>query len=239
VSDSTVPSLSLRSYTKQMRHHKHDFFQLVLPINGHIKIDIDNFSGRVGVGEGVCIAPQEMHYFSADELSKFIVADLDTVPINVNDKHQPIFHVDSALQAFLSFAEIQLSQVAHHGHSQMVSLFLALLETSVKAGRVDQRITPVISHIHRDLAQRFTQTELARMACMGTTQFKTRFKEATGLSLRDYLVKARMEKARALLRNTDTPILSIALATGYDDVAAFSRRFKAYFGQPPKFYKRK
>ena len=239
MTDSPIPSLSVRSYTKQTCRHKHNYFQLVLPINGHILIEIDNFSGRVGVGEGVCIAPNEVHYFSANELSKFIVADLEYVPVNLNDRLHPIFQVTSALQAFLSFVEIQISQFADQGHEEILALFLTLLETSLKGCSMDKRMTPVLSHIHRDLARGFTQEELARIACMGTTQFKTRFKEATGHSLRDYLVKVRMEKAKALLRNTDTPMLGIAQLTGYEDVAAFSRRFKAYFGRPPKFFKRK
>ena len=67
MTDSPVPSLSVRSYTKQTCRHKHNYFQLVLPINGHILIEIDNFRGRVGVGEGVCIAPNEVHNFSANE----------------------------------------------------------------------------------------------------------------------------------------------------------------------------
>ena len=51
-------------------------------------------------------------------------------------------------------------------------------------------------------------------------------------------VKTKMEKAKALLSNTDTPILTVALSVGYDDVTSFTRRFKAYFGQSPGFYKR-
>ncbi|BFT28905.1 helix-turn-helix domain-containing protein [Alteromonas sp. D210916BOD_24] len=236
---SSVPSLSIRSYTRNMCSHTHDHFQLVLPISGHIEIAIDNFDGKVGVGEGVCIAPQEIHNFSANELSKFVVADLQEVPNHLNDKQQPIFQVNRALQAFLGFVEIQLTQFAHHGHREMVTLFFTLLEKSVKGSSVDKRITPVLSHIHHDVSQSFTQTELARIACMGTTQFKQRFKAATGQNLRDYLVSSRMEKAKALLSNTDTPILDVALSTGYEDISAFSRRFKAYFGQPPGFYKRK
>ena len=200
MTDSPIPSLSVRSYTKQTCRHKHNYFQLVLPINGHILIEIDNFSGRVGVGEGVCIAPNEVHYFIANELSKFIVADLEYASY-LNDRLNLILG-NVSIMAFLWFVEIQISQFADQGHEEILALFLTLLETSLKGCSMDKRMTPVLSHIHRDLARGFTQVELARIACMGTTQFKTRFKEATGHSLRDYLVKVRMEKAKALLRNT-------------------------------------
>ena len=121
----------------------------------------------------------------------------------------------------------------------MTALFQVLLAKSEVGAGTDKRITQVISHIHGDLGSSHSLQLLSEMACMGTTQFKKRFKQSTGLSLRDYLVKIRMEKAKALLRNTDTPMSNIAQITGYEDVAAFSRRFKTYFGQPPKFFKRK
>lgn len=234
-----IPSLSIRSYTRTMHSHTHPFYQLVLPINGHIEIVLDHFEGKVGVGEGVCIAPEEVHSFSANEQSKFVVADLNSVPEHIAGKRQPVFDVSNALQAFLNFVEIQLTHFASDAQAEMVTLFVTLLEKSQKGERVDRRIKPVLSHIHHDLSHNHTLKELSELAFMGATQFKQRFKAATGESLRSYLVRVRMEKAKALLRNTDTPILTIALSIGYEDVTAFTRRFKAYFGQPPGFFKRK
>ena len=239
VEATELPSLSVRSYARDARSHTHPFYQLVLPINGHIDIAQDYFTGSVGVGEGVCIAPLEVHNFSANENAKFVVADLLSVPTQLQDKRAPIFQVNAALQAFLSFAEVQLTNYAFHGQEEMATLFQVLLAKSEVGAGTDKRITRVLSHIHCDLGASHSQQSLSEVACMGTTQFKLRFKEATGLSLRDYLAKVRMEKAKALLRNTDAPMLSIAQLTGYDDVSAFSRRFKAYFGQSPKFFKRK
>lgn len=234
-----LPSLSVRSYARKARSHAHPFYQLVLPVNGHIEIAQDYFTGSVGVGEGVCIAPHEVHNFSANENAKFVVADLLSVPAQLQDKRTPIFQVNTALQAFLSFVEVQLTNYAFYGHDEMAVLFQVLLAKSEAGTVTDKRITRVLSHIHSDLGASHSLQLLSEVACMGTTQFKTRFKQATGHSLRDYLVKVRMEKAKALLRNTDTPMSSIAQITGYEDVASFSRRFKAYFGQPPKSFKRK
>lgn len=236
---SALPSLSIRSYAKTAKSHAHAHYQLVLPINGHIEISQDCFSGSVGVGEGVCIAPNEVHNFSANENAKFVVADLPTVPLQLQDKKQPIFSVNTAFQAYLSFIDVQLSHFAFDAHDEMINLFNSLLAKCEIGVGMDSRITRVLSHIHSDLAGSHSLRTLTALACMGTTQFKIRFKEATGLSLREYLVKTRMEKAKVLLNNTDTPMLGIALLTGYEDVASFSRRFKAYFGQSPKFYKRK
>lgn len=236
--EQTAPSLSIRSYTRTMHSHSHGYYQIVLPINGHIEIALDNFEGKVGVGEGVCIAPLEVHTFRANELCKFVVADLNDVPSNFKSKQQPIFQVNESFQAFLNFIDIQLNHFADDARNEIITLFYALLSTSQKGGNADKRIVPVLSYIHQDLTQQHDLNTLASIACMGETQFKVRFKQTTGMSLRAYLIKTKMEKAKALLSNTDTPILTVALSVGYDDVASFTRRFKAYFGQSPGFYKR-
>lgn len=234
-----MTALSIRSYTKSMCSHAHDYYQLVLPINGHIEITLDAFSGTVGVGEGICISPNQCHSFRANELSKFVVADLCDVPENLRSANHPIFQVDNTLQAYLHFIEVHLSCAEQGAEKEVSALFWSLLTEAKTGSTNDKRITPVLSHIHHDLSQPHKVSSLASIACMGQTQFKVRFKRATGMCLRDYLVNARMEKARALLRNTDTPILEVALATGYDDVSSFSRRFKLTFGQPPGIYKRR
>jgi transcriptional regulator GlxA family with amidase domain len=105
--------------------------------------------------------------------------------------------------------------------------------------QLDPRITVVLSRLHQNVAARHTIASLAKTACMGVTQFKQRFTEATGMGLRSYLIKLRMEKARALLSQTDAPIIQVAALVGYDDVSAFTRRFTHYFGNPPKYYQRK
>jgi AraC-like DNA-binding protein len=59
------------------------------------------------------------------------------------------------------------------------------------------------------------------------------------MGLREYLINVRMEKARALLSNTDMPVIAVAVNVGYDDVSAFTRRFKHHVGMPPTHFKRR
>lgn len=223
-----------------MCKHAHDYFQLVLPLNGHIDIALENFNGYVGVGEGICIAPGYEHSFTADEQAKFIVADLHRVPSNIADATQPIFQTSTPMQAFLSYVEVQLSHhICESENNAMLSLFVALLARLECGVANDKRITPVLSLIHQDVAYPHKIDALAKVACMGATQFKKRFIASTGVGLRDYLIKVRMEKARALLSNTDMPIIAVAAHVGYEDVSAFTRRFKQHEGMPPTHFKRR
>ena len=235
-----LAALSVRSYTKAMQQHSHNFYQLVLPLNGHIAIQVAQFNGNVGVGEGICIGPNMLHQFNAEQAARFVVADLTEVPHNIETAPSPVFRITPPLQSLLNYIEVQLTHsYSDDLQSSMVALFTQLLATQPTGKQLDRRITPILSRVHQNIAAKHTVNDLAKAACMGVTQFKGKFTDATGMGLRRYLIKLRMEKARALLSQTDTPIIEVAAQVGYDDVSSFTRRFTHYFGKPPKYYHRK
>ncbi|QSQ21361.1 helix-turn-helix transcriptional regulator [Pyxidicoccus parkwayensis] len=62
---------------------------------------------------------------------------------------------------------------------------------------------------------------------------------AEGTSFRDLLQDVRMSYALALLQNTDTPVLDVAFAVGYDSASRFSARFRSRFGYSPSDIRRR
>lgn len=63
------------------------------------------------------------------------------------------------------------------------------------------------------------------------------FKKETGESLTQYLLKIRMEKAAALLRDTDLQIQEISDNVGYHSTKQFSAAFKRYYEIIPSEYR--
>jgi AraC-like DNA-binding protein len=72
----------------------------------------------------------------------------------------------------------------------------------------------------------------ARMAGLGRRTLQ-RLLDAEGKTYRTLLDRVRMDRARALIRETETPLWEIAGLVGYSDPAHFSRAFSRYFGHPP------
>lgn len=233
-------ALSLRSYTRHMRDHVHDYYQIVLPLNGHINIEVADHAGAVSVGEGILIKPKQRHHFSAPEAARFIVADLQHVPDNMSVIKHSKFAIDPPLLAFIQFVDKQLKSALHAElESQLLGVFFQLLKQQPLIGKIDKRIAKVIAAIHQNPAEKHSLSALAAIACLGQTQFKKCFQSSMGRSLRDYLTQVRMEKARSLLSYTDLPVSLVAAEVGYDDLSAFSRRFSQYFGQPPRYFSNK
>ena len=93
------------------------------------------------------------------------------------------------------------------------------------------------SFIHTYLAEPLTITAVAQHVHLSADRFSRLFKKATGLTLTEYVNRARVERAKQLLANPDTRIGEVALAAGFRDFAHFNHTFKRYTGQNPRQYR--
>lgn len=81
-------------------------------------------------------------------------------------------------------------------------------------------------------------SELAQAAHMSLTTLRRRFRQATGGSLHDYHLEARVLEARRLLGTTEDPVKVVAERLGYRDVFYFTRQFSQRVGVSPAEYRR-
>jgi transcriptional regulator GlxA family with amidase domain len=74
---------------------------------------------------------------------------------------------------------------------------------------------------------------LAQVSGVSAAHFARSFKEAFGVPPHRYLLTRRIERATALLRDTDLPITEIALRTGWESLGTFGRTFRDITGESP------
>lgn len=74
---------------------------------------------------------------------------------------------------------------------------------------------------------------LAAVSGVSEAHFARSFKKAFGLPPHRYLLSRRIERAKALLRDTDLPIIDIAFQTGWDSLGTFGRTFQDITGESP------
>ena len=99
-------------------------------------------------------------------------------------------------------------------------------------------IREIHDHLTEHMEQRVTIEELAHRYLINPTTLKTVFKEVYGSSLAAHMKEHRMERAAALLRETDLSVAEIAGQVGYESQSKFTAAFKEQFGQLPKEYRR-
>lgn len=74
---------------------------------------------------------------------------------------------------------------------------------------------------------------LASVSGVSEAHFARSFKEAFGIPPHRYLLTRRIERAKALLRDTDRPIIDIMLETGWQSLGTFGRVFRDITGESP------
>jgi len=78
---------------------------------------------------------------------------------------------------------------------------------------------------------------LARAAHLSAAHFSREFRRAFGETPHHYLLTRRLERAAALLRNTDRTVADICLAVGLRSVGSFTTSFGRAFGLSPAAYR--
>lgn len=91
-----------------------------------------------------------------------------------------------------------------------------------------KRFNKIIEYIETNYANQINIDILSSMVNMSSYHFCRLFKQTTGKSAIDYINGLRIEKAAALLHESDSNITEIALSCGFNDTNYFSRIFKKY-----------
>ncbi len=86
-------------------------------------------------------------------------------------------------------------------------------------------------------AEPLTVDDMAQAAGLSRAHFSREFRRTFGDSPHAYLLTRRLERAAALLRNTDRSVAEICMAVGLQSVGSFTTSFKRAFGATPTAYR--
>ena len=125
--------------------------------------------------------------------------------------------------------------------SLATALAARLLDRHSSAGRVDaerlsmsgQKLRLVLAYIEDNLAGDLRLTELASVAGLGLSQFKSAFRDSVGVPVHRYVIQRRLERAKLLLGDKSRPIGQIALESGFAHQSHLARHLRRVAGVPP------
>lgn len=131
------------------------------------------------------------------------------------------------------------------GRSFIIELlfFLEQIFSSNESNPVDiipnssREMDQIILYLYGNYQRKITIHELTGTFHMNRTTLMKNFNEATGMTIRNFLIQLRIRLACSLIRDTLLPLSEITERIGFTDLTHFSRTFRHYTGYTPSDYR--
>ena len=151
-------------------------------------------------------------------------------------------HIDSIMQHMIAEQDTK-----NNGYDTLLLCMLLELivffsreysKVKIPQAQALYRMGKVIGKLESAYLKNWSITELSRLAGMSKSSLMTAFREATGHTPLDYLIRIRLQKAAELLMNTNMPITEIAPASGFSDSNYLTRQFRKVYSASPREYRK-
>jgi len=96
-----------------------------------------------------------------------------------------------------------------------------------------EKLRKIAERMADSLDEPLSAVQLAKSAGLSVRQVERLFLRHMSTTPGRYYMRLRLERARELLRQTNMPILDIAVATGFTSHSYFAQSYRLQFGRPP------
>lgn len=244
--------------------HHHDFNEIFVVLSGngwHILNDVPHL---ITVGEVFYVQASDVHEFAdvsdlhlinilyrletcalkADALDHLVKASSSP---GANHHHWQI--TEDTLKQVRPLSEALAQETARTdplsrimAESLFAQLCILLYRNRFSADAADQpssaRLGHVLTYLRHNCTSDIDLDAMAQRFGYSVRNFNRVFRDATGTTPHNYLVKLRIGEAMRALRQTDANITSIAFSAGFNDSNYFSYTFNKLTGMSPSEYRR-
>ncbi len=96
-----------------------------------------------------------------------------------------------------------------------------------------EKLRKIVELMADNLDEPYSAVQLAKSAGLSVRQVERLFLRHLNMTPGRYYMRLRLERARELLRQTNMPILDVAIATGFASHSYFAQSYRMVFGRPP------
>lgn len=264
----TVLFVSKGRMTKNSRYHNHDFTEITFIMSGKGHYLVEGITYEVQAGDllicnaginhnNIVINDREptFEFFAGFTDFHFKNMPANTVSLKNGDC---IMHTDSKLRqellkyCYAMLAENETNQVGKYFmiKAYLIQFLLLIIRQNTEPAPKQEGyhfdshyksdvVHQIISYLDAHYNEKISLDAIAQNMYLSSVYISKIFKDETGESPINYLIKIRLEKAKEMLLVTNADsIKKIANQVGYEDVYHFSKLFKKYYGMSPLHYRK-
>lgn len=233
--------------------HAHAHHQLIVGLEGSADFEVEGISGAVNRLQACLVPGHRWHAFSGRGPNHMLILDLysDQPGLDASEAEGlarlfdvPRFvRLDQRMQGLLDFAvqvlgsdEAATSPMAWHlGGLLLHGLHDRLFSTPVpmsSAAAID--LEKLEAYVRGNLEKSISVPELATFACVSSSHFHQLFKQVSGLTPHQFVLKIRLEQATLLLTGSTISVAEVASRCGFSSQSALTHAVRRATGKTPK-----
>ncbi|TGG91323.1 AraC family transcriptional regulator [Natronospirillum operosum] len=235
----------------QTHHHAHH--QMVFGLRGRAEFELEGPGGHEVTPWVGCLVPSEYnHAFQGIGDNQMLIVNIDQTAEAAALVHpeliEPLFEQPRYVELDLDFVRLlrvvgaEMARApsdpwlgSHLTGSLLHALYHRLYDGRLLNAPQRERLqlNRIDAWLHQHLSESVRVADLAQLCCLSVSQFQEVFREKTGRSPYQYVLKVRLETAAWLLRHSRQPIADIALQVGFANQSALTKAMKAQMGRTP------
>lgn len=135
------------------------------------------------------------------------------------------------------YAETAAQMLAVHllRHYTTTDVFIREYSQKLSSRQMQQLTTFILDHLNQDLSLDM----LAQQVGFSPYHFARLFRQTTGESPHQFVLRQRLEVAQQLLKETDLPLTQVASEVGFPNQSHFTQTFKRRLGTTPLVYRQR
>lgn len=235
--------------------HSHDYFELILVMNGHMIEHVNGTAYDMKRGSALLMCPTDFHYDEAPEPSETLqihfsenMLDEHTSELLLNFSENMILYPDKKTgETLISIMMLLLEEYNSCNRFRnecikklfdcLIIIFLRNMGIEGKQSYIPSYMQKAVTYIHMHFRDNPSLGEVCSVANMSRTYFCRLFKEYTGVSFVEYMNTLKLNYARKLLHLSDLSVTEICFRSGFNSESNFLRVFKSEIGISPQKYK--
>lgn len=243
-------------YVHQKKHeslnaHWHSNLELIYLLMGEAQINVNGKAYQAKSGDIVILntndihqiqaLSDDIHYYSLVLDQKFCIDQgFDTLNHEFNVVTQ-----DVEMRNIFQIIGHEMGKEKKYYQDAVRALSITMLillfrnQRLREKKRIDTQIPQVhyvkdaIEYIHQNYREDLSLDEIASYVGVSKYHFSRVFKDATSLTINQYINNLRCQQARQLLLTTELPVSEVAEQTGFRSVSYFTKAYKRLFSQTP------
>lgn len=225
----------------QCCRHLHYSMEILIVKSGELIVTFENEEINLKKGEGILIAPYEVHGFEKNGDNEVMIIEFDKFAfeetVTIDFLKRQTFSASEELINYISFVISNRKKTLLFIKSIVYPILNECIGIKGEKNNAGEIFFSAISYIEKHFDENISLDTVAKEIGCSYEHLSRVFKKSSGMTFIKYVNRIRVYESLAQLKLTKLTITEIALNHGFETLRSYNREFKKILGMTPTEYR--